>query len=187
MSLRKDVTMPDKELLNSLAAIVADYRKDEIAPIDSAHIRAWVSQFEPNVQDVLLKEMHHVLQKSYFSKKKVRGFLKRLAANEKITNGNPKKFWKRATILNIQRAGSSQKEMLETFDPILKEEHGYGVTDCAAESETAIYIDDVIFSGGHVRGDLINWIAERAPKSVQIYIIALALHEGGRYYAHEKI
>jgi len=38
--------MPDKELLNSLAAIIADYRKDEIDPIDSAHIRAWVSQFD---------------------------------------------------------------------------------------------------------------------------------------------
>ena len=131
--------------------------------------------------------MHHVLQKSYFSKKKVLGFLKRLAANEEITSGNPKRFWKQATILNIQRGGSSQKEMLQTFDPILKEQYGYGVGDCEKESETAIYIDDVVFSGGHVRGDLINWIVERAPKSVQIHIIALALYEGGRYYAQEKI
>jgi hypothetical protein len=113
--------------------------------------------------------------------------LREVASLTDLTAGKPQEFWKKATILNVQRAGSSQKELLALFDEILQEEHGFGLKDCGEEENVAIYIDDVVFTGGHIRGDLTAWIQDRAPRTVTIHIIVMAYHSGGQYFAERKI
>lgn len=179
--------MTNRELVKSLKAKIFDYRKDEISGIDVDHITAWVRQFDKDVRDPILSEVKHVLDSTYLGKDSVQTFLAGLASHKQLTSGEPKKFWKNATVLDIQRAGSSQSEMLEVFDGILEHEIGFGVGGCAKDSETAVYIDDVVFSGGHVRGDLVPWIEEAAPKKVELHIIVLAYHTGGQYFANEKL
>ncbi len=179
--------MINRELVEPLQTLIADYRLGEIDPIDAEHIRRWVRQFDKEVRAPILSEIIHVLERAYISKKGVQVFLAEVASHKELTAGEPKKFWRNTTVLNIQRAGSSQREMLEVFDGILQKEMGLGVGDCADESETAVYIDDVVFSGGHVRGDLVQWIEQAAPKKVQLHIIVLAYHTGGQYFANGKL
>jgi hypothetical protein len=179
--------MARKKLLDSIASILADYRKGEIDVPDAAHVERWISQFDTEVQGPILSEVQYVLGRTYITRRSVDGFLKGLSTHAKLTNGKPGKFWKEASILRIQRAGSSQKEMLQLFGEILKKDHGVDVYASPQEGEVAVYIDDVIFSGGHVRGDLVGWITETAPKKVTIHVIVLAYHLGGQWYADQQI
>jgi hypothetical protein len=91
---------------------MTDYRAGEILRPSKEHIESWVEQFDENVRDRILTEMVHVLGQTYITKAKVEGFLSGLVMNEKITGGDAKSFWQGAKLLNIQKKGSSQREML---------------------------------------------------------------------------
>jgi hypothetical protein len=134
-----------------------------------------------------LAEVLHVLGQTYITRQDVNNFLKGLSTNTKLTNGKPKKFWKEANILKIQRNGSSQKEMLQLFGEILEKTHQVDIDAGPQDSDVAVYIDDVVFGGGHVRGDLVSWIKDAAPKKVTVHIIVLAYHLGGQWYAGQQI
>ena len=179
--------MANKQLLEGIASKIADYRKGEITAPDADHVIQWVSQFDSDVQDLILKEMDHVLQRTYVTRKDVNRFLKEISGHEKLTNGKPKKFWKETTVLNIQKAGSSQREMLQLLREIVEKEHGVKIDASPEDSSVAVYIDDVVFSGGHVRGDLVKWIQEKSPRDVLVHVLVLAFHSGGQWYASQEI
>ncbi len=45
----------------------------------------------------------------------------------------------------------------------------------------------MVFGGGHVRGDLVEWVKQQAPEKVRIHIIVVAYHLGGQWFAEQKI
>jgi hypothetical protein len=179
--------MANPVLANQLAKIAEDYRQGEIPSPDAAHVLRWVSQFDEQLHDPILSEMVHVFGRSYLTKARVQSFLTDVATDEALTGGDPKSFWKSTMVLNVQRAGNSQTELLSLFDNILKEKVGVAIEDCPADSDVAVYIDDVVFSGGHVRNDLTPWIKEFAPKKGRLTVVVLAYHTGGRYYANQQL
>jgi len=142
--------MASKKLVQNIASRIGDYRKGEITPPDSDPVNTWISQFELAVQDSILQELGHVLERTFVTRDKVNRFLKEISSHEQLTKGNPKKFWEEATILNIQQAGSSQEEMLHIFGEVLKKKHGIDISSGPDDSQDAVYIDDVVCSGGHV-------------------------------------
>jgi hypothetical protein len=179
--------MASKKLLESVASILADYRKGEIEPPDASHVNRWILQFDAQVHDPILKEVQYVLERTYLTRRTVKEFLKELSSHPELTNGKPKKFWKETSVLKIQRNGSSQKEMLQILGEILKKEHQVDIDASSQDGDVAVYIDDVVFGGGHVRGDLVEWITNKAPKKVTIHIVVLAYHLLGQWYASQKI
>jgi hypothetical protein len=179
--------MASKKLLEGIASKIADYRKGEIDALDADHVDQWISQFDAGVRDPILKEMDHVLEQTYLTKSHVNKFLKELSSHKGLTNGEAKKFWKTTNILNIQSAGSSQEEMLQVLGTILQKEYGVDIEECPNDSAVAVYIDDVVFSGGHVRSDLVKWVEESAPKKVLLHIIVLGFHRLGQWYASKAI
>jgi hypothetical protein len=176
-----------EQYAKSIAATASDYRKDEIGPFNQAHVMKWVDHFEPDDRLSVLSELDHVLKQTYFSKARVAKFLTRLVSNAKLTGGNPLKFWKSAGVLDIQQGGSSQTEILELFGPILRTEIGLDLDDCEATSGNFIYLDDAVFTGNRVLHDLGPWIENDAPEKAKVFIIVLALHELGDYYAGKAI
>ncbi len=183
----RNVLMASKKLLDGVASIIADYRKGEIEPPDADHVNRWISQFDAEVRDPIFNEIQHVLGRTDITRSSVNKFLKGLSGHEKLTNGKPKKFWTETSILKIQHNGSSQKEMLQILGEILKKEHQVDIDASSQDGDVAVYIDDVVFSGGHVRGDLVEWVTNKAPKKVTIHIIVLAYHSGGQWFADQKI
>jgi hypothetical protein len=176
-----------RTLLVSLAEGIADYRLEELGKPSSEHVDRWVSQFGEGIQDEILKEMDHVLKKTYVSRPRVDHFLKELSKLETLTGSSPKQFWKDTQLLDIQQAGSSQHELLDIFDKILQREFKIGIHDCSSSAARAMYLDDAVFSGGHVRNDITKWILNSAPNDVELHIIVLAYHMGGEYFASKKI
>lgn len=175
------------DLLASITATIADYREGDLATPTPAHVERWVNQFDAAVQIPILREMDHVLKKTYFSQKGTRDFLAGLFQTEKLVGDDPCAFWKSVKFLDIQGGGASQKEMLALFSKVLDKNCGFEVSRCGAAPQAFVYLDDAIFTGNRVRRDLETWIAREAPADAKVHVITIALHSGGQYYANGKI
>lgn len=177
-----------EQYAKSVAATAGDYRKGELdEPFTDTHVLTWVRQFDEEDRLPTLAELDHVLKRTYFSETRVANFLSNLVKNQKLTGGDPAKFWKSAGVLDIQRGGSSQTELLQRFDAVLQEQIGIGLQECDASSGNFLYLDDAIFTGNRVLYDLQPWIESTAPAKAKVYIVVLALHEGGDYYATQRL
>lgn len=177
-----------KALLDPIVELTADYRRSEIPAPTREHVAKWVGQFDKSVQELLLAELGHVLSRSYFSRKVVESFLSGLVTNEKLTGGQPEKFWRATKCLQIQRGGRSQREMLAIFDGALKKQFGFGVSDCGKTAiEQFVYIDDGLFTGNRILRDLKDWLNADAPKVSKTFVIVIAMHTGGQHYAETNL
>lgn len=180
--------MAEREhLLASIAATTADYREGDLPAPTPEHVERWINQFDAAVQLPILREIDHVLKRTYFSRKNTQNFLAGLFQSEKLVGGDPCTFWKGVKFLDIQGGGASQKEMLALFSKVLEEKCGFAASDCGAAPHAYVYLDDAIFTGNRVRRDLETWIAKEAPVEAKVHVITIALHSGGYYYANGKI
>jgi hypothetical protein len=134
-----------------------------------------------------LAEVDHLLSKTYISRNDMMSFLRGLAANYKFCNGDPKAFWKRANLLEIQKGGNSQRELLAMFGKLLEEEFKIDLTECGSNDGPFVYLDDGVFGGGRTLQDLSTWIAETAPTACELRVVVAALHTLGQYYVDKQI
>lgn len=176
-----------QKLLESIAATTADYRVSELQQPTPEHVDRWIQQFDIGVQIPMLREVDHVLKKTYFSLQNVVDFLERLLKAEEIVGSDPCAFWRSVRFLDVQGGGNSQREMLALVDQMLKNTCGFGIEECGDQSTTFLYLDDAIFTGNRVRRDLENWIQSTAPAEAKLHVVTIALHSGGQYYANSRI
>lgn len=170
-------------LLTSIADTIEDYRAGEVHQPTSEHVDRWISQFDADVQLPMLREMDHVLTRTYFSLTRVTEYLRALIQAEELVGDDPCVFWRRVNFLNIQKGGNSQAEMLGLFDELLQERCGFGVEECGNGSTAYLYLDDGLFTGNRVRRDLEAWISNEAPTRTSLHVVHIALHSGGQFYA----
>ncbi len=176
-----------EDLLSSIANTIRDYRAGDLPTPTPEHIDRWVQQFDEAVQIPMLREMDHVLKRTYFSLEDVTGFLRGLIQTEKLAGNDPCTFWRGVHFLDIQGGGNSQTDMLALFEAILRDKCGFGIEDCGGGSAVYLYLDDGIFTGNRVRRDIEAWIRDEAPNGSVVHIISIAQHSGGQYYADGRI
>jgi hypothetical protein len=175
------------EILSSIATTMADYREGDLPAPTPDHVDRWVKQFDEGVQLPILREMRHVLGKTYFTRKGTREFLAGLVGTQKLVGDDPCAFWKSVTFLDIQAGGASQKEMLALFDAELVKKCAFHTKDCGKGGKTFVYLDDAMFTGNRVLRDLTDWVSDDAPSEATVHVIAVALHSGGQYYANGRL
>jgi hypothetical protein len=173
--------------LESIANTIKDYREGEINQPTPGHVDHWVKQFDADVQDPILSELDYVLRKTYINRDKVLAFLGALLEVKELVGADPCSFWRRVNFLNIQGAGSSQREMLQLFGILLAEHCGFSIADCGATEGSFLYLDDASFTGNRILGDLREWITNQSPKGATVNIVTLAFHRYGQYYANREI
>ena len=174
-------------LLASIATTISDYRRGELPAPNPGHVDRWVRQFDEEVQVQILFEMDFVLKKSYLSGERVRTFLAGLIHHRAIVGNDPCNFWKSVNFLDIQKAGSSQRDMLALFSKVLSEECGLEVGECGTNPHTFLYLDDGIFTGNRIKNDLESWVANDAPSSAKIEIVTMVQASNGKAYAEGGI
>ena len=175
------------DMLSSIAETIVDYRQGDLAAPTPKHVDRWVTQFDDALQLPILREMDHVLKKTYFSRDRTKEFVMSLFQAEPLVGNDPCTFWDDIDFLDIQGGGASQKAMLALFSKVLEKECGITVADCGDDPHAYVYLDDAIFTGNRLRQDLENWITKDAPVDAQVHVITIALHSGGEYYAKGKI
>ena len=175
------------QLLESIAETIADYREGDVTRRTPKLIERWVCQFPEESQDGILTEVDHLLSQTYISRDEMMTFLRSLITHGKFCDNDPKAFWKRATLLDIQQGGNSQREMLTMFGELLNQETGLTLADCGSSGGPLIYLDDGLFGGGRILHDISIWIEKAAPAECELRIVVAALHTLGQYYVNKNI
>lgn len=190
-------------LLASVADTIQDYRSNEnvIQKPMVEHVKEWIGRFENSVRLPILREINFVLKKTYYSKQRVKQHLngvidldfipsaKRQGTGQvcsfdipkELVKPTPHEFWPTATVLDIQRRGSSQTELKFLFGDLLREKLKLCVDECGMRGGPYIYLDDFLFSGNRIKYDILHWI-EKIPVGATVYIIVMASHSNGEYY-----
>jgi hypothetical protein len=178
--------MPRKELLESIAATIADYRAGEIATPTADHVERWINQFAPMVQDGILAEIDTVLKKTYVTKNGAESYIRDIIKCSKLTGDDQCGFWQGVKFLDIQTAGNSQKDLLRMVNDVLRKECGLTISDCGQEPQSYIYIDDATFTGTRILSDIKQWITSDN-NDIKINIVVSVMHSGGQYYSDKKL
>jgi hypothetical protein len=173
------------DLLSSIASTTADYREGDLAAPNPAHVDRWIKQFDAAVQLPILREMDHVLKRTYFSRARTTKFLAGLFQTKELVGDDPCAFWKGVRFLDIQGGGASQTQMLALFSKLLKRNCDFEISECGKDAEVFVYIDDATFTGNRVKQDIEKWLAKDAPAKATVHIIMIAMHTGARYYAEQ--
>jgi hypothetical protein len=176
-----------QQLLASVAAFIADYRQDEIAPPDARHVERWIVQFDEPVRRPMLAELLHVLTRTYASRAVVKDFLRRALQSPTLVGSDLRAFRRSTGLLALQRAGSGQSEMLAILRSLLGTTPEADADGCAVDPRRFLYLDDVLFTGNRIKEDLIRWVERDAPQSAEVVVAAIAMHVGGRNFAHVQI
>ncbi len=78
--------------------------------------------------------------------------------------------------------------MLSLFEEALQKEAGLTLKQCGSPDGPYFYLDDCIFTGTHVRWNVIDWVkTDRAPKVAKVHILTLAKYRGRIPYAEKEI
>lgn len=180
--------MSERQVLTaSIATTIRSYREGEIQMPDEAHVDRWASQFTPEQQLAFLREFNHVIGQTFVSKQTISEFLGRLVTNRQLTGADPKAFWRKAVLLQIQQAGNSQEEMNRLFTAGLLEQLKVNIQSrSTGATHHYIYLDDALFSGDRIASDLEAWVANSAPQQARVTVIVIASHTHGQHWISEK-
>ncbi len=56
----------DQAYIEGIATLISNYRRTELTkPLDAAHVKRWVEQFEPEERSVVLRETFYALTRYY--------------------------------------------------------------------------------------------------------------------------
>ena len=180
-----DPSQDKDSLCVKIADTISDYRKDDgIRPRTADDVGRWAAQFDNADQLPILEEMAHILNRMYFSKAKVREFIRAVVPGPKLTGVDPAAFWRGAEILDLQLAGSrSQRDMLALFDEELRAAYGFGKDACKGGGKTFVYLDDGVFSGNTAKNDIKNWLEKDKPQSgFVLHVAVIAPYKSGVDY-----
>ncbi|CAA7625289.1 hypothetical protein [Magnetospirillum sp. UT-4] len=170
-----------------IAVTIADYRQGEIAPPNREHVLRWIDQFDAATRDGILVETQNLLARSYIPKPFVEKFINMLANTEKLVGPDPRVFWSGVGFLNMQRRSQSQRDMLALLSAVLTTRYGLGCEREKSLNGSYVYIDDAIFSGNQVRGDVQQWIEQTDARNCHIHVIVIGWHKRGQWYANKQL
>ena len=77
--------------------------------------------------------------------------------------------------------------MISLLSESLHRQCGLSLSSCGITPHTYLYLDDILFSGGRIRSDLIKWIAGAAPAKAKLVVLVIGSHTLGQWYSGNKI
>ena len=169
----------EQSAINTLVALLADYRQGEIAPIDAAQVARWAEQFPAASRAVMLRAMANALPRVYLSRAHARCVCEKLLGSTVLWGKNPLQAIARSRFLNLQGRGQSQQAMLQLCNEVLHHQAAFGIADCWEADRRFVYLDDVCLSGRTLIQTLAPWITCSArPKSELVICLVAARVQG---------
>ena len=173
-------------LLETISATIQDYRSGEIDKPTPKHVDRWIMQFKESVQLPILRELDHILEKTYYSQEKVRLFMEEKLLKKKDGSSNCD-IWPSINFLRIQQRGQSQAELLAIFDTVLESKCGFKTDVCGSADGYFVYFDDALFSGSRIGSDLDLWIEQDAPSAATVKVFVIAGHQSGHWLLENRL
>jgi hypothetical protein len=147
-------------LVLELAQVLRDYREGTPQCVTPDRVAAWINQFRHDDREIILSEMVHIFRRFYVSRaaaeQALASRLEKLIREE--AGGDPRRFVEESAFLSIQTDGASQHEMVALIDDILQLRYGVHIVNRGdTECRRFVYVDDAIYTGNTILGDLVNW------------------------------
>lgn len=174
-------------LLKSVADTISTYRNGALEKPTPEHVGRWLEQFTPENQLPFIREFDHVLKKTFITEANIWQYLNNLVTNAELVGSDSRSFWLSANFLNIQLNGRSQTEMIRCLSNCLMTTFGFTTRDCGKVGGDYIYLDDIMFSGGRVKNDLVKWITTSAPQQAKVHVIVTANHSLGVFLTNREL
>lgn len=178
--------MKKSELIRSIYLLAKDFREDDFGGFNEEHINYWIDQFKESDQIPILKEMKYILENDYVSKVKAAEFIESILTDSRV-NLNFKTDFNSIKFLDIQRKGSSQKELLELVNEIAGDRFGIDIEECGSTPVKYIYVDDCLFSGNTVFYDIDNWVKTEDISNTEIIFFFLGVYSFGEHYLTKRL
>jgi putative uncharacterized protein (fragment) len=180
-----------KEVIEKeIAEIIKNFRKSSVGiEINQKHVNMWVSQFEPNTQNIILEETLHILKEWYFDKDKIYLFLDDVIDYLKEQNEDASKVdpFNGICFLDIQESGKSQSQLVEMLKNKIYKEYGSNISiGNPGQNKYYVYLDDGLYTGSRLRKD-IKGCLENMPKGTRIDIILLITCSSGLNFSKNKL
>lgn len=153
-----------KQLAESIVEIIKDYHNYLGFQFTPDYVLAWVNQFDEGDRNFVLVEFLHLLKQGiYISETKARQLLFEsiiILAN-KYGYNSPIEFLQNTNIIRLQGKGKSQSVLLDILNEELLDKLGVDMSICGTKStKYAVYIDDLIATGGTAFRELRNWLLQ---------------------------
>lgn len=127
--------------------------------------------------EIILAETANLLRSYYFSKEQIEQYLTRIYSNPKIWGEDIEAGLSEAVFLDCQSKGKSQHKLYKKSRKIILKWYDIDISDKNDndDAETYVYVDDCMFSGMTVYGDL-NLLIDKIPDGSRIITIFMAVH-----------
>ena len=179
-------------LEKEIAEIIKGFRKSSVEiEINQEHVHKWVSQFNPDTQDIILEETLHILKEWYFDIDKICLFLNEIldylkSENKNATDTDP---FKGICFLDIQESGKSQSQMVDILKNEVKKKYGCDIRIGKPEpgqENFYVYLDDGLYTGSRLRKDIKRCL-EIIPEDSRIDIIYLIACRSGMDFSKSEL
>lgn len=180
-----------EDYCEKIAEIIAGYRlRDRNSgaldiKIDKAHVERWINQFHSN-QEIILAETANLLRSYYFSKEQVERYLTEIYFNPNTWGEDIEAGLSEAVFLDCQFKGKSQHKLYKKSKKIILKRYDIdiGDNDGNNDAKTYVYVDDCMFSGMTVYGDL-NRLIDKIPDGSRIITIFMAVHSFAEWWVKQ--
>lgn len=160
-----------KKIAESIVEIIKDYHNYRGFQFTSDHILSWVNQFDECDRKFILEEFLHLLNQGiYVSEEKAREQLLEAISilASKFGYKTPIDFLRNSDVLRLQGDGKSQSVLLIILNEELLDKYGVDLTICGTNSKRyAVYIDDLIATGGTAFREIHDWLLQTDSKGIQ--------------------
>lgn len=163
------------QLIQDIYEILEDYRHDDFLSekerLTTNRIEKWINQFKENDRLFLLKELKQVFSKMFFSKERVKNFLRYVLEESRKQFGyrDITSFLENTCFLDLQEEGKSQKEFLKLLKEIVEIEHKYLFSDIGKTSKKHyLYIDDILCTGNTFYRNLKDWLMTNGKEPIKL-------------------
>jgi hypothetical protein len=166
-----------------IATLIQDYRYRDGLNLTPESVERWLAQFDPGAVHSLASGVARLFERFYFSELRVRLSLRKLLGSKpKGFAQDAAEFWGRVRLVDVQKVGSSQREMLRLLGEEATAKFGSSFRFGGPDSQAHLYMDDFVFSGARLKDDLNQWAATFMRGRVKtLYVYHLARHTYGEY------
>lgn len=175
------------ESVDKIYNIIKDYRNDEGVFITPDDITAWANQFGSDAEFVV-NEFAHLLPQVYCSKQDavtvIRSFIKDQFNYYRFKSID--EYLQKTCFLQLQQQGKSQQALLDLLDGMVYEKTSRHLADYNGYEKTLyVYLDDVLATGGTIRGDIANWlkidnhVEQLKQKKINLELVLICVHTWG--------
>ena len=184
------------EIISKISLIIKDYKylpevvdRESIASID-LHVKKWISQFDPEDREFVLKHTYNLLSVNYYSETRYDNLLRGIAKNK-----NNEKHFRSDCFVSIQSHGGSQEEITEKLNNFILDEIQLSLPVLSLDDDKSdfskfryiTYLDDFSFSGKLIGDDIEKIINDLKLDKVNIRIVAFLIHSQGFYNLKRRL